>query len=94
MTNEAMDEDARGAFIAVIKAHQKGRNIEVERLLDIMMDSVPRYSGERAFEEQPTITETQQDKIERLTTAEQEVLLECATDLARMIKTSIKRHMS
>jgi hypothetical protein len=89
-----MSHSARGALIAIIEAHQKGRIVDVERLLEIMMDAVPRYSGERTFEEQPTITATQQDKIEQLTATERAVLLECTTDLTSLLKTIIKRQMS
>jgi len=89
-----MSHSAREALTAIIEAHQKGRSVDVEHLLEIVMDSIPRYSGERTFEEQPTITAGQQDKIEHLTLAEKEVLLECTADMVSMLKTVTKRQMS
>jgi len=73
----------------VIKAHQHGRDIEIERIVDALMDTVPRRSGERTFEEQSL--EAMQQKIDQLTETEKEVLVECGSYMTDITKNIIKR---
>ena len=79
-------------FRTIIKEHQQGRHIDVERIVDVLMDSVPQHSEERTFEER-SFNSTQQ-KIELLTAAEKEVFIECASEMADLLKQSINQEMN
>lgn len=88
-------DDASEMLRNLIVSCQRGRNINPDNVLPILLAAVPdRSSGERTFIEEQFLTPSVMEMMERLTTEEKELCLECLHCLMRELKDAISKHMN
>jgi hypothetical protein len=79
----------------LIVARQRGRNIDPDNLLPILLACVPEQrAGERTFTEEQFLTPQLTDMMERLSIDEKELVLECLQFLMRELKGAIAKDMN
>ncbi len=88
-------QDAKEMLRSAILSKQRGRDIDVEHLVTVLLPCVKTTNvGERTFVEEIFPPPSLVEQIERLNTNEKEVGLECLHYLMGELRDSISKHMN